>query len=195
MSKSLAELLSEKSADDDTLQQAMRYVVAEKTDYLTPQEMRQCLVDLVGNENSIVECLRMLERSPDTISEASLVVLSTAWQEPEQREAVVGSVEDAKKKAPVIEVGILAIVAMYGMYLYTTGGVKTKVITRKLGEDGSEEYTERTEYWGPSGPFPKLFSSSPGSVPVPLIRTQINLYEFWAEGLSAELASWTPHFE
>jgi hypothetical protein len=165
MSKSLAEFLSEKSADDDTLQQTMRYVLAEQTDDLSPQEMRQRLVDSVGNENSIDECLRILERSPETISEAALVVLSTAWQDPEQRESVAGSVQDAKIKAPVIEAGILAIVAMYGMYLYTTGGVKTKVIARKSREDGSEEYTERTEYWGPSGPLSKVVQlfAGPGS--------------------------------
>jgi hypothetical protein len=56
---------------------------------------------------------------------------------------------EAKAKLPVIEVGILAIVAMYGMYLTVTGGVKKRVAERK--KDGT--YAETTEYASPEGPL------------------------------------------
>jgi hypothetical protein len=45
----------------------------------------------------------------------------------------------------VIEIAILATVAMYGMYLVATKGIKKKVVQRK--PDGS--FTESTEYAAP----------------------------------------------
>lgn len=163
MSYSLAGFLTRESADVDTLQQAMRYVIAEQTNDLSPEKMRQHLVDSLGNRDTVEELLQTLERSPDAISDAALVVLSSAWQDQQQRKVVVGSVEDAKLKAPVIEVGILAIVAMYGMFLYATKGVKTKTVTYKTREDGTEEYTEQTEYWAPSAPLAMIIQLSTSS--------------------------------
>lgn len=169
MTSSLAEILTESSADTDTLHQAMRYVIAELTeDNLTVEEMRVSLVESVGSEDRLEEALDSLRTNPDAMTEASLHVLSAAWSEPGHRDIVRSSVEDAKVKAPVIEVGILAVFAMYGIYLYTTGGKASEKITMSY-EDGKVTYEKRTEYRGPGDPLAaivrllRLSSGYPGS--------------------------------
>lgn len=166
MTDSLADLLTQKSADADTLHQAMRYVVAESTsDELTVLEMRDILVRFVGGEVRLDKALESLRTNTHAMSEASLRVLSGAWSDPARREMVRGSIDDAKAKAPVIEVGILAIVVMYGMYLYRTCGKAVEQVTISY-KDGEVTYIKRTEYRRPGDPLAavvRLFAPSSDS--------------------------------
>jgi hypothetical protein len=53
--------------------------------------------------------------------------------------------EHAKASLPVVEVTILAVVAMYGLYLITTNGVSSITRTTRRNPDGSYEETEEVK--------------------------------------------------
>lgn len=149
--QSLAEYLSETQADRDTIQQAARYYLAEITDDLDPEEMRQELVQRAQDPERVDPLLHTLEQDTASVENGSLLLLSAAWADPSQRERVKSVLEEAKRKLPVIETAIMAIVAMYGMYLVETGGV-TKSEERTIRKaDGSIETVKTTEYAGPTG--------------------------------------------
>lgn len=154
MSKSFKDFLTELAVDSDTIHQAARFYLAEVTEDMDEEEMKQKLVDETGNADAVEAALRLLERDSTALENADLTLLSAAWEDPQEREKVKGAIEDAKKQLPIIEIGILAIVAMYGMYLVTTGG-KQKVtrVTKRNPNDGSLEEIEMTEYSKPSEPL------------------------------------------
>ena len=137
------QFLNEQQPDATTIQQATRYYIAEKHG-LPPTEMRKA----IGvPEDELVVAQQQLEQDPQTLENACLATLSAGWQEDET--LIRNAFAEAKIKLPVIEVAIVAVVAMYGMYLAVTGGVKKKVVQRN--RDGS--YTEITEYYASQGPL------------------------------------------
>ncbi|MBV8135579.1 MAG: hypothetical protein JO121_08070 [Deltaproteobacteria bacterium] len=137
------EFLNEQQLDAMTIQQATRYYIAEKQE-LPPTEMRKAIG---APEDKLDAAQQELEQDPQTLENACLATLSAGWQEDET--IIRNAFAEAKTKLPVIEVAILAVVAMYGMYLAVTGGVKKKIVQRK--PDGS--YTETTEYYASQGPL------------------------------------------
>ena len=165
MTQSLKDFLDDRQVDTDTVQQAARYYLAERTNDLTPEEMRQRLINAVGDRQAVDSALRKLERDSSFVENASLLFLSSAWNEPSEKEHVQNCFDDAKGKLPVVEVAILAIVAMYGMYLVATGGVKKEEFTVLRRPDGTLEKRMVKEYFGPEGPLAnvvKLFASQDG---------------------------------
>ena len=91
-------------------------------------------------------------------------MLSDAWADPIERPNVERAVNGAKTKMQVIEVGALAIVAIYGMYLTTTGGKRDTEVVLRRAADGSFDLVKRTSYYGPSGPLfaiTALFGKTP----------------------------------
>lgn len=146
MDQSFAEFLSAKQADHDTIQQAARYYLAELTDDLDPEDMRQEMVEEAQDPAQVEPLLRTLEQDTASVEEASFLLLSAAWKDPNERERVERAVDGAKRKLDVITVGILAIVAMYGMYLLATGGVKSRTVNTTKKPDGTVETEETTEY-------------------------------------------------
>jgi hypothetical protein len=153
MNKSFAEFLTDQRADADTIQQAARYYLGEVTDDLSPEEMRRELKQAAGDPAEVDRCLRSLERDTGAVRDAALTILADRWSEPGEAERIASIVEDAKGKLAVIEISIMAIVAMYGMYLATTGGRKTSTTIVRQKPDGTFEEIETTEWEPPSGPL------------------------------------------
>jgi hypothetical protein len=152
MSLTFEEHIASREADAETLVQATRYYLAEVTDDLSTNEMREEVRDSVGSEMAVDEALAQLEDNPAALAAAAREILAAAWDDPDERARVVAVIDEARTKLPVVEIGILAIAAMYGMWLLTTGGVKRK--KERVAQRGDESKIEReTEYYAPDGPL------------------------------------------
>lgn len=149
MTDSFADELNEQQMDTDSLFQALRYYLAELSDDLPAEDMLG-EIRAAERDSQVDAELTRFERDSWLLEVAALRVLSSAWSDPAQRGAVRRALAEAKGKLPVIEVAILAIAAMYGMYLIATGGVKR---TEKTYEREGTVYKEVTEYADPVDPL------------------------------------------
>ena len=115
--------------------------------------MERQLHDAADNRNQVEEAQLVLQRSPQTRREATLAFLSWAWEDSANRPVIRKAIEGVQSKLPAIEVALLALVALYGMYLIVTKGRRKekRVVTRK--PDGSFEETHEIEYHSPDGPL------------------------------------------
>jgi hypothetical protein len=145
MSQTFLEYLQGQKVDGAMIQQATRYFLAEKFPGITPPKMRRVIADSGPTADSLDAIQHQLEQDPGALDNACLITLSTSWDDPQDQQLVRNAVEEAKTKLPVIEIAILATVAMYGMYLAVTKGIKKKIVQRKA--DGS--LTESIEYAAP----------------------------------------------
>jgi hypothetical protein len=108
--------------------------------------------------------LRQLEENPDLLEKACLAFLSDVWETEESKLYVRGAVAAAKEKLPVVEVAILAVVAVYAMWLRATGGVRKSKVVVDRRPDGSLRAEAATEFYGPAGalrPIVSLFTGLP----------------------------------
>jgi hypothetical protein len=115
MTKTFADTLNRLNADPDSIQQGLRLFLAEQSDDLTPDEM----LKEMRTSADPVELDALLQRvrsDPEALSDAVLFAFDSAWTKAADRPAVEAAIEHAKTRLPVIELGILAVVAMYGMY-------------------------------------------------------------------------------
>jgi hypothetical protein len=155
MNQTLAEYLAAENADATTVQHAVRYVVAELSDYMPSDRMRRRLVEEFGDEDVFDETFTRLSTDGSALLDVDLVVLAALWLDGETRETVRGAIADAKAKLPIVEVAIIALVAMYGMYLLATKGQKCRVRKVSLTDKGWVE-TETVEYEDFSAPVKGL---------------------------------------
>jgi hypothetical protein len=142
MPQSFDEFVRGAKIDAETLIQATRYYVAEQSYDPTAEEMRELVAAAAGDAAAVDAAVAVLAGNAKFLERACYEVLEAAWDEPQQAERIRSTVDDAKSALPVIETAIIAMVAMYGMYLYTTGGKKSEVI----GKDG----TRKTEWYPPA---------------------------------------------
>jgi hypothetical protein len=153
MSLTFDEYVAAGGIDEETLEHAARYYLAERTDDLSTREMRDELVEGVGDEQALDEALALLEDDPTALAAASREILAAAWERSDERDRVRAALAEARTKLPVVEIGILAIAAMYGMWLLATGGVKRNVERTVRSADGSETKERETVYYPPDGPL------------------------------------------
>jgi hypothetical protein len=147
--QSLAEYLNEINASRDVVQQALRYYLAQKTNDLPPEDMREQLAVESGDASEVEIQLSALAQSSDELEDAALTYLSVAWTEPGERERVRAALAAANKSLPVIEGVVLATVAMYAMYLLATGGKAKETRTVHRAADGSYKEKVETVYASP----------------------------------------------
>jgi hypothetical protein len=110
--------------------------------------MKAELLDAGDDVTKVQQTLAALERDPQAIEEGALAVLSAAWDEPAETERVKSAIEHARGKLPVIELGLLAIVIMYGLYLQKTGSLKETETVVERTPDGGFRTTTRSNYFG-----------------------------------------------
>ena len=122
--------------------QAARYYVAERSNDLPADEMRDQLVAAAGSPAAVDAALAALASDATALERTPHELLQSAWDERGESEQVRSVIDDAKSALPVIETAIVAMVAMYGMYLMVTGGKKSEVI----GKEG----TRKTEWYPPA---------------------------------------------
>ncbi|MBB5858149.1 hypothetical protein ACFQ05_21255 [Amycolatopsis umgeniensis] len=152
MTPSFADELNTRAIDTDGVHQALRYYLAERLDDLPPEDMLEKMYDAAGKDR--VDAVHSdLTRDPRALESAALAVLSAAWSDESEQNRIRAVLTETKGKLPVIEVGIIAIACMYGMYLRTTRGIKRyeKTTTRK--PDGTFVEKEKIEYTDPTRPL------------------------------------------
>jgi hypothetical protein len=145
MNETFIDFLNGMRAEPDMIQQALRMYLSERTNDLTRKEMLTELHAAVTSAEELDRLLNQLERKPDALEQAALVYFEHAWEEDAQRPSIRTVFEHAKGKLPVVETAILAVTAMYCMYLIATGGVTKITRTIKKNPAGSYEATEVEE--------------------------------------------------
>jgi hypothetical protein len=150
MRDTLGDFLTARDADPAHLQHSVRYLVAEWSADTTPDQMRSELELAIDDPERLRAALTALETDTVLLDVASLDVLQAAWDDDELHDAATGAVDDAKSLLPVIEVGLTALVTMYGLYLARTGGRRRTERHTIRKADGSYETHETTEYHNPA---------------------------------------------
>ncbi|SET86436.1 hypothetical protein SAMN04487962_1336 [Marinobacter segnicrescens] len=148
MTQKFEDFITEKNVSGHDLAQAARYYLSERCDDPTTTEMREALYTATENPTAVDAGLDLLARDPVALDQASYALLAWAWDQPDEVSRVESAIGAAKQKLPVIEAGLLAMVAMYGMYLVVTGNRK-RTTTTVYHADGTK--TEKVEeYYPPS---------------------------------------------
>lgn len=149
--------------NNETIEVATRGFLSEYTNDLISQQMKDNLVGIVDDRDDLEVALLQLERTPSARREACLAFLCWAWQDSENRSRIRAAFDGASAKLPAIESAVLAVVALYGMYLLTTGGVAEETHVVVHNKDGSFEEKTTRKYASPLGVLsliPKLFTNS-----------------------------------
>src|SRR4051794_10016857 len=104
----LADYLNEINASRDVVQQALRFYLAQETDDLPPEDMREKLTAESGDASEVEIQLAALAKSSDELEDIALTYLSVAWADPGERERIRAALAAANKSLPVIEGVVLA---------------------------------------------------------------------------------------
>ena len=128
------EFLSTRNPTPNTVLNVGRFYINERTDYLPPEEMRQQVVGAAEDNAAVTSVIQDLAHDNVAMENAALAYLSWAWDQPGQATSIRELFDTVEEQAqlPVVETIIIATVAMYGMYLLKTHGIKekTEVIVR-----------------------------------------------------------------
>ena len=153
MNKTLEEWIRETRSDPDTIQQALRLHLAERTSDMTPEEMLDEMRTAAADPQQLEEQLQRLERDSSALTQAAMEYFQQTWDEKAPNPSIDSAFTHAKEKLPVIEVTVLAIAAMYAMYLVVTGAVTEEVETQEKKLDGTYKVTKKVkrEPFGPIG--------------------------------------------
>jgi hypothetical protein len=152
MTIDLQDVLSQEGVSDAVIRQAAGYLLAERTDDIDPEEMLITMAGPLAREE-LDATLAAMESAPELVTQGALVILAAVWDEPGGPEVVTRAVSDAKQMLPVIEIALLAIVTMYGLYLIATGGIKESKRTVEKKPDGTIKVIEAVTYHDPRGPL------------------------------------------
>lgn len=153
VSERLLIALEANGTDPAALPHAMRYFVSAWADDLPPAEMRGALVSAGLAPERIDRAVEQLEHDAALLEAAALSTLQAGFDDEGSRELADGALGAARSKLPVVEAGLIAIVAVYGMWLVATKGRRSHQRVIRRGADGSWEEIESTEWYGPSGPL------------------------------------------
>jgi hypothetical protein len=147
MTQTLAEFLREASADAPTVQSAVRHLVADLTDFATPEDLHKSVVAAAGDEPALVDtAIADLAADPEALYRTDMAVLQVFWDDEQTRERVREAVSGATERLPAAEWAIAALTAVAALALLVTGG-RTKATERTVRRaDGSYEKTQEVEY-------------------------------------------------
>lgn len=165
MNKSFAIYLNETKPNGELIEIAARTFLSEITNDALPNEMIGWMIKAGIDREELEKAIAAIEKEAQHRCEASLAFLCWGWQDPANRDKITEAFHGSQSKLPVIDNAILALVAIYGMYLLTTHGVKKETRVIKKHKDGTYEEKTITEYESPAGPLSvltKLFSGIPG---------------------------------
>jgi hypothetical protein len=153
VNESFVAALQDREIDPSLLPHAMRYFVGAWSEDLSPEQMRDRLISAGVDTAEISRAQELLAEDVSLMEDAALAILQAGWEEPSSRAAVEGAFGAASAKLPVVEAALIAIVAVYGMWLAATKGRRSQhTVIRRKG-DGSWEEEQSIEWYGPSGPL------------------------------------------
>ena len=153
MNDTFAEYLNTVRPNDEMIEVAARAYLSELTNDELPAEIRKKLLSVSAGNDELDSALSRLEHSPLERRDADLAFLAWAWDQPANRERIAAAFRGAESKLPAFESALLALIALYGMYLLTTRGIRkvTRIVKKK--PDGSFEEQNVTDYESPVGPM------------------------------------------
>jgi hypothetical protein len=153
MSDALIDELQRTCSDPAMLPHAMRYFVSAQSGDMPPARIHDNLLSAGLSPDQLDQAAALLQRDPAAMEAAALVVLQAGWAESDERELVRGALGAAQAKLPVVEPGLIAIIAVYGLWLVATRGRKSHEHVIRRSADGSYEESETTEWFGPVAPL------------------------------------------
>jgi hypothetical protein len=113
--------------------------------------MQERLIKITHEPDKVESALQQFQGDPLAVENSLMAMFLAEWEHgPAEQDRIMRSFTAARKKLPVIEIGIIAIVAMYGMYLVATGGKKEETVVNK---DGSYR---TIKYEAPTGPIKEV---------------------------------------
>ncbi len=133
-------------ATPETILQILKSSVFEASGDMSPAEMRSALEGASKNQEVIVQALRELESKPDLVRDIALMWIMHSSNQEESRHIVEGAISGADRDMPLLEVGTIALVALYAIYMLGPEKPKTIKKTIKLMPDGTFELQEETTY-------------------------------------------------
>lgn len=151
MNENFVEYLNTINPNQETILVATRAFISEITDDLLPSEMKDQMISATKNANMFESEILQLESSAQERLEACLNFLAWAWENQTNRQLIQAAFEGAAAKLPAIETGLLALIAMYGMYLVATGGRRKEIRKIRQKTDGTFEEEIITEWESPTG--------------------------------------------
>jgi len=153
VSDTLVSELQRTSPDPAALPHAMRYFVSARSGDQPPARMRDDLLAGGIAPDRVDGAVELLQRDPAIMEAVALSILQAGWEHDDDRELARGALGAAEAKLPVVEAALIAIVAVYGLWLIATKGRKSHRHVIRQGADGRWEESETTEWYGPSGPL------------------------------------------
>lgn len=138
--------LNQRHATAETVLEVMITSIAEVSGDKTEAEMLDEMRQRAQDDDAFARLQSQFEKDPDLVREAALIWLAAAAQDLEQQFALQGAVADADRSAPLLEVASLTLIALYGMYLRATRGIKKRTRKIELHPDGRYVETEELEY-------------------------------------------------
>jgi hypothetical protein len=145
---SFSDMLETLRPTDEALEQAVRLYMSEATNDMSPASMHASMVR-AASADTVNEALEALAHRAALRHDLCVEILSVAWEDGDKRDAIEAALEGASEKMPVVEAGLIAMVAMYALYLLVTDGKVSEEVAHK--PDGS--YTRKTKWAGPVGPL------------------------------------------
>lgn len=145
--------LQQRDIDPALLPHVMRYFVSAWSEDLPPERMRDRLAAAGLDAEALERAQELLAGDAGLMEDASLAILQAGWDESSGRATVDGAFGAASAKLPVVEAGMIAIVAVYGLWLAATKGRRSQRTVIRRGPDGSWEQEETIEWYDPSGPL------------------------------------------
>lgn len=164
MTQSLADFLAQRNVDGETVELAAWDLVIALTGGQAPEELKQALVAHTAKPDVVEAELQRLEQDPLTRANAALALLSASWEDPAKTELTRAALTEARSAGVPIKTAILAIVAMYAMFLVQTGGVQHATSRVELKPDGSFMQETETTYYAPEGPLSTIVDLVKGGV-------------------------------
>src|SRR5258708_2257432 len=135
MNETLADYLNRTRPNQETIEVATRAFLSELTEDLPPSAMKKKLIAAATDRAVLERSLLELETSPGHRVRASLAILEWAWADPNNRKKIQAAFRGMQSKLPAIESALLALIAIYGMYLKTTGGRRSEKRTVERAAD------------------------------------------------------------
>ncbi|MFL6313852.1 MAG: hypothetical protein ACJ71W_17270 [Terriglobales bacterium] len=157
----LEQILDAKNPNTDSILHATRYFLAEKCGDVPPSQMRKTLLEAGIPEPELNSTIKRLEFDLASLEEGSLLILDAALQGGEDDHvAIERSFDEAATKLPVIETALVALVVMYGLYLFTPASDKpVRIVKRKIvKKDGTIETSSDASYHEPAGALAAVVS-------------------------------------
>ncbi len=128
-----ADYLNAQAASFETIANACAVYVGVQSGALTPEDMYNSLIYNARSAADVDQMLYQLEGDRSYTEHAALLVLSAAWNDPAQREAIRQAFARA---ASVDEIDLhdLAITVLYGMYLLARGGAGLREVVYRQAD-------------------------------------------------------------